>query len=293
MTRFFIFILAVNAGVLCEMEAQQTEGSDVAGAPSVTSLSLESSYEMSDFGEGATTHDRGISGAAFDFLQACRDARITPFWNALKAARISGRYPPRNEGLHGAAVFKSLNATLADRAIELRWIAEKAESRSGFAVDRSFDGARWEEIGFVEKGQDLGSSMSYGFIDKVTALDMNRRNVHFRLRYQDDGARLRKSQVVTIALRSTQRPVVLGPNSPNPFRSGTTIPFFFNESEQAGMYLLSPVGNHVQRVFPTKFFEAGSHSTTFSADNDVPPGIYVCVLETGSCSFRRTVAVGF
>ena len=86
----------------------------------------------------------------------------------------------------------------------------------------------------------------------------------------------------------------LEPNYPNPFRVQTTIRFHHSEAADIKLTIYSLLGR-VVRTFSVGYQPAGQHVTAWDGRDDegrnVPSGLYVAVLESGSSKLSQKILV--
>lgn len=85
------------------------------------------------------------------------------------------------------------------------------------------------------------------------------------------------------------RTFTLSQNYPNPFRNETTIRFEVKEAQNLKLSVLNVLGQSV-RVLENGWKEEGVYEKRFEAD-DLPSGIYICVLESRSGRITKRMVI--
>lgn len=67
---------------------------------------------------------------------------------------------------------------------------------------------------------------------------------------------------------------------PNPFTERATITYQLAEADYTSVYVSDLEGKQVKRLVDKQLQEAGRHEVVWQADQ-LPPGVYICTLETG------------
>ncbi len=215
---------------------------------------------------GATGRQYGTSAAA-----ARTNLDVTKTWT------ITG------DAASGAACGTVLPVTLLrfsgklqENGILLDWQTASEENNQGFYVERSADGLRWTDIGFVAGKGTTNETQNYSFLD-LTPLQGGRGvRVYYRLRQTDFNGKEEVSNVVSIELKNAGTVRVF----PNPVSNGELTLFLSeNTEEEITVQLFSPMG----QLLHSMTLKKGNNSLNVSK---LPTGIYT--LQMGH-SFEKIV----
>jgi hypothetical protein len=166
----------------------------------------------------------------------------------------------------------SFTARLHDQSVKLDWQTASELNNRGFQVERSTDGKRWTDIGFVAGHGTTAQAMHYYFYDEKPMSGTN----YYRLRQMDFDGWSEYSPIVVANAGAASRPMAL---FPNPAPGGATA-----------LYLPeAPVGDAVLEVFDAlgrpvfrqSILLAGEQPLRLPIDlHHLLPGSYTVVLRT-------------
>ena len=159
-----------------------------------------------------------------------------------------------------------------EEGIQLNWTTSQEFNNSGFAIERSTDGAGWQQIGFVPSAARGGNSQSalyYQFVDRTPLTGLNQ----YRLKQVDIDNRHEYSRTISIRYEDGRRLFL----SPNPTNSGITIVSGLKEGDD--LRLFTQTGKIIYRYRAT----TGQHPINLKAQ---PAGIYYLEVSNGN---RREV----
>ncbi len=218
---------------------------------------------------GATGRQYGTSAVA-----ARTDLDVTKSWT------ITG------DMASGAACATVLPVTLLrfsgkqqGNGVLLEWQTASEQNNAGFHVERSNDGLRWTDIGFVSGKGTHTEAQDYSFLDEKPLFPSHGRTqegLYYRLRQMDLNGREEISKVVSIYLPKLGTVRVF----PNPVSNGELTVFLpENTEEEIAVQLFSPMG----QLLHSMTLKKGNNSLNVSK---LPTGIYT--LQVGY-SFEKIV----
>ncbi len=114
------------------------------------------------------------------------------------------------------------NAQKIDKTVSLTWTTASELNNQGFEIERSQDGERWENIGFVEGNGTTTEFLNYEFIDENPSSSIN----YYRLKQIDFDEQFEYSPIVSITI---DLPIAVGNKSrtiqifPNPVQDKLNI----------------------------------------------------------------------
>jgi len=172
----------------------------------------------------------------------------------------------------------------------LRWETATEIHNYGFAVERSIDGAEWNEIGFVPGWGMSAVPRSYTFIDNdVDHQSRFMEILRYRLRQIDRDGSFEYSPVVQVRLRPTAsvRDFELSV-APNPARDVLHVSYRLTEDEALRMALYDMLGREVLAARESP--GPGWHVSMLPVAG-VSSGQYILALRTGSGSENISVHI--
>ena len=166
----------------------------------------------------------------------------------------------------------SFTANTVNGKIMISWITATEINNAGFSIERSTDGKKFSEIGFIKGKGTSTEKSSYIYIDK-SALSGK---YYFRLKQIDfDGTyQYSKSVEIDMGLPTNYS---LEQNYPNPFNPSTTIRFALPMNARVNIKLYNTLGQEVANILNSDL-NAGVHETAFNASN-LSSGVYFYRLE--------------
>jgi hypothetical protein len=171
----------------------------------------------------------------------------------------------------------SFSAKQGTDGIQLAWRTATEMNNYGFEIERTVDGASWENIGFVAGAGTTNSPREYSYVDATRFDGIN--VVTYRLRQIDRDGSSSYSSKVAVSL-ATDISFALS-NFPNPFNPSTTLQFTLTEQTPVTLTIRDAAGREVARLFENATLGSGKHSVSFNASS-LPSGIYFSVLQAGS-----------
>lgn len=169
----------------------------------------------------------------------------------------------------------SFHAHAKGAEVQLRWTTATETNNFGFAVERSADGATWQEIGFVAGAGNSSIERRYTFSDTpVSAAPA----YSYRLRQIDRDGTEEMSPVVMVTFRDVNASAITDAY-PNPFNPTTTVNFTLEHESAVTLQLADAAGRIVQTVSSEAAMSAGAHAVTINA-TQLPSGRYFVLLRT-------------
>ncbi len=160
--------------------------------------------------------------------------------------------------------------------ILLEWQTASEQNNQGFYVERSEDGLRWTDIGFVA-GKGTTAEQHYSFLDEKPFSGKN----YYRLRQMDFNGKEEVSKVVSMELQTVGTLRVF----PNPVSNGELTVFLSeNTEEEIAMQLFSPTGQVVRSMII-------SSGTNLLYIKDLPTGVYTLQMVRGNESAVEKIVV--
>ncbi len=154
-----------------------------------------------------------------------------------------------------------------DNAVLLEWTTASEQHNAGFHIERSSDGLRWTDIGFVAGKGTTTEAQNYSFLDEkpLTGRD------YYQLRQINFDGKEEMSKVVIIELKNAGTVRVF----PNPVSNGELTVFLSeNTEEEIAVQLFSPMGQVVRSMII-------SSGTNLLYIKDLPTGVYTLQMVRG------------
>ncbi len=167
----------------------------------------------------------------------------------------------------------------------LSWKTLGESNNFGFAVERSFDGTRFEEIGFIAGAGSTNTARHYEYKDdQITQPGI----YSYRLKQIDNDGTFTYSRVEEITLNTPEHYELLQ-NYPNPFNPETTIAFKLKEDTRVNITIFNVLGREVETLVDKKM-KAGTHQIVFNAGT-LPSGMYFYHMKTGDFNHVRKMVL--
>ncbi|MBK8428259.1 MAG: T9SS type A sorting domain-containing protein [Lewinellaceae bacterium] len=172
------------------------------------------------------------------------------------------------------------SARLSGRWVQLDWQTASEHHNAGFYIERSADGMRWSELGFVVGQGDATEAQHYSFADENPSPGLN----YYRLRQTDLDGQIEFSPVVSITVEGKGAGFSV---FPNPVSQGELNLRFSEKTskEDLEVRLFNAAGQLVKSV-------------TLNPENDLrinvsglPPGAYALEVKNGRMRFCEKVMI--
>lgn len=167
----------------------------------------------------------------------------------------------------------SFSANAVGTTVVLNWKTATETNNLGFAVQRSFDGQNFLDIGFVNGSGTTTQEKSYSFVDFDLGVAQT---IYYRLRQIDYNGVATYTSIIQVELAKVYS-YNLAQNYPNPFNPATSINFTLPVDAQVTVKIYDILGNEVFQVVNNKL-QAGSHLYPISFNN-LSSGIYVYTID--------------
>ncbi|MBR9978164.1 MAG: T9SS type A sorting domain-containing protein [Bacteroidetes bacterium] len=174
----------------------------------------------------------------------------------------------------------SFSARFTDDAVRLNWKTATELNNYGFAIERSTDRERWEEVGFMEGHGTSNSPKSYAWTDRLDERLTRLPELAYRLRQIDRDGTTEYSNIVLVNTGALPEGVELYAAYPNPFNPATTISFSVAETANVTLRVYNALGQVVATLLEGSAMDAGLHTMSFNAET-LPSGLYMAVIEAG------------
>ncbi len=184
----------------------------------------------------------------------------------------------------GAACAALLPVTLLSftgkqqtNGVLLEWQTASEQNNAGFHIERSEDGLRWMDIGFVAGKGWTTERQDYVFLDEKLMTGRS----YYRLRQTDFNSQTELSKVVSIDLKNIGTVRVF----PNPVTNGELTLFLSdNTEEEMIVQLFSPLGQLLRSMTISNI----SNSLDVK---DLPTGVYTLQIVRGQESVVKKIVV--
>ena len=175
---------------------------------------------------------------------------------------------------------ESLEASVQRGIVTLTW-QTKDRRADQFRVERSADGQRFEAVGTVRADERVGETADGAARFAYTDLPPDGQVLYYRIRQVTTDGPERISGVLKLGLGGDEAAeVAIVGNSPNPFRSSTTITYDLARAQPVRLSVWDVSGTRVA-VLVDETLPAGRHEYVFRTDG-LPSGVYFVRLETPS-----------
>ena len=168
------------------------------------------------------------------------------------------------------------NITNGNKVI-LSWATATETNNRGFAVQRSFPGGRFRNIGFVQGNGTTTENHAYSYTDRNLSVG----SYSYRLMQIDYDGSFEYSNVVEVSVTAPEE-FALEQNFPNPFNPSTTISWQLPEGSNVVLKIFDALGQEITTLVNNEFQDAGKHSILFTVNSSLPSGIYFYKLQAGS-----------
>ncbi len=231
-------------------------------------------------------------GASTGFISITVNSLTSITINSVFNELINGEVPTQTGGVNGACnaiilpvEFASIKIETVEKKHKIMWSTASEINNKGFVVERSMDGSKFEEIGWIEGEGNSFSIKEYSFVD-----DKAKSNIlyYYRLKQMDFDGNYEYSDIVS-AKYEDKNALSLGDFAPNPARAIATLDVNIGVESNAQVILFDQLGNEILNKTQTLF--AGSNTLNIEL-NDVPPATYFAKVIIGNeINYKRLVVV--
>ncbi len=173
----------------------------------------------------------------------------------------------------------TFSARLLGQTVQLDWRTASEHNNRGFRVERSMDGLRWTDLGFVAGQGTTTEAQQYSFLDAKPLPRLN----YYRLRQTDFDGKAAFSKMVSIDLPSRAIGIANLRVFPNPVHSELTVLLPDNTEEATTAQLFGPAG----QLLRVMRLQKGANLLDVSG---MPAGVYTLQVSDGQGrSFEKIV----
>jgi hypothetical protein len=171
----------------------------------------------------------------------------------------------------------SFKGMLSGDKVELTWITATEQNSKGFAVERSYNGTNFAEIGFVPSAGNSNTQRVYNYSDK----DIARENNYYRLRQVDNDDKFEYSRVVLV--KNPMRSYVFKVLN-NPFNNYIDIEFGAGLNGRSQLRLMDMNG----RILQQEILEIVPQSRhRMILQTNLSKGIYILQVINGETVYKK------
>ncbi|HOJ04529.1 MAG TPA: T9SS type A sorting domain-containing protein [Bacteroidota bacterium] len=217
-------------------------------------------------------------------IQFCFVQTAVPAGGYVRFEGQTGSYYVDDIGAGGGPTpveLVSFNARYLNEQVELNWRTATELNNYGFAIERSRDGALWEEIDLVPGAGNSFSPRNYVYTDKLEGDLRNATRLSYRLRQIDRDGTTEYSRIVVVNTGALPSGVELYAAYPNPFNPSTTVSFSLTEALPVTVKVYNMFGQEVVTLLDNANTVAGFHTVGFQGNN-LPSGSYTVTLQAGA-----------
>jgi glucose/arabinose dehydrogenase len=161
----------------------------------------------------------------------------------------------------------SFNAAVENDGVRLNWYTASETNNAGFKIERSKDGANYEEIFFIGGNGTTTNRNVYSYLDESVSSGV----YYYRLKQVNFDGSFEYLNVVTVDLGTPDK-FLLAQNYPNPFNPKTVITFQTPAEGQITLKVYDVLGNEVATLLD-EHKTAGIYNVELDASK-LTSGIY-------------------
>ena len=174
----------------------------------------------------------------------------------------------------------SFNATIVEGKVRLDWYTATETNNSGFTIQRSTDGATYENIFFIGGNGTSTTRNVYSYLDESVSSGF----YYYRLKQVDFDGSFEYLNVVAVDL-GTPKEFVLEQNYPNPFNPRTVINYQVPVEGLISIKVYDVLGNEIKTLVDEQK-SPGIYSVELDA-TQLTSGIYFYKLSSGTFNSTR------
>ncbi len=178
----------------------------------------------------------------------------------------------------------SFNAIVENGKVRLNWYTASETNNAGFKIERSNDGANYEEIFFIGGNGTTTNINVYSYLDE----SVNSGVYYYRLKQVNFDGSFEYFNVITVDLGIPEK-FILEQNYPNPFNPKTVITFKTPAEGQISLKVYDVLGNEVATLLNEQK-PAGSYDVELDA-SQFTSGIYFYKLTSSTFSSTKKMIV--
>jgi hypothetical protein len=181
--------------------------------------------------------------------------------------------------------LSNLGVTYRADIATLNWTALYESQMKGYAIERSFDGTFYENIGFVGAKNQLGNPQLYQFSNTISAALSP--VVYYRLRIIDLDGKIRYSNVVLV--RKDKESGVPFSISPNPARDQVQLRIAAEKTGLAEILLIDATGRIMRHQRANLF--SGTNIVALNGLGQLASGSYQVKIVCGEKMFTERLVI--
>jgi hypothetical protein len=166
--------------------------------------------------------------------------------------------------------------------IQLEWQTATETNNSGFEVEKKYEDASFEKIGFVFGSGSTTVETHYSFTDENPLVGRN----FYRLKQIDFSGEFKYSNEIMVEVHRLTD-FQLFQNYPNPFNPSTKVQFSVPQQSDVKITLHDMLGRELKLLFDDKV-DAGMQEFIVDAGN-LASGVYLVRMITGT--FNKTIKI--
>ncbi len=178
----------------------------------------------------------------------------------------------------------SFSVSVSENTAILNWSTATETNNRGFAVERSYSGSAFQQVGFVEGFGTTTITRNYSFTDH----NLLSGKYSYRLKQIDLDGTTSYSAVVNTEI-GTPGQFALEQNYPNPFNPSTTISYSVPFDADVTIEVFNLLGQKVKTLM-NDFKKTGRYQLTFNTDG-LSSGTYLYRLTSGEFSSVRKMTL--
>jgi glucose/arabinose dehydrogenase len=167
----------------------------------------------------------------------------------------------------------TFDAAYTNGKVILSWYSDTETNNAGFMIERSSDGANFEQIIFIGGSGTTPKRNVYSYTDESVKYGI----YYYRLKQINYDGSFEYLKVVAVDL-GTPKEFVLEQNYPNPFNPNTTIKYYVPEHSFVTIKIYDVLGNEIKTLINDEK-SAGYYKIDFDA-SQFSSGIYFYVLKS-------------
>ncbi len=201
-------------------------------------------------------------------------------------AVFKGSLDKRND-IYGQKIFSTgtyasqilgFDASVVRDSVKISWYAANENDGTTYSIYRSVvenaEDEDWKIAGTIKKN-NKNSTNYYEFYDWPDISG----SIYYRVVQKNDKIKPQYSNIEQVDYYRDVEAIVLGQNSPNPFKDSTLISFYLPDEEEVTFEFFNSNIETVKKIEDVEY-PAGKNEIVFNAEN-LPPGIYFYRLKVG------------
>jgi hypothetical protein len=197
-------------------------------------------------------------------------------------------------GCFGPVEFRQFTAIRVDHSIQIRWTTESETNNRGFEIQRSFAGAEWLPIAFVDGHGTTSDEHRYTYDDPITPEHTSAGRITYRLKQIDLDGSSEYSPTAEVFVESASFPV-LEQSFPNPVSLASmrdrisTVKYSVPAAGPVSLKLYSISGEEIATL-TEGMHGSGAYAVRYDVSGLVP-GTYLYRLTASGTSRQQSFVV--